>query len=57
MHELLLPRLFVHADTVDYGEHDIGERFKMHMSDGYIGTSWWCWGDLKGDLKGKPFHA
>lgn len=29
----------------------------MHMSDGYIGTSWWCWGDLESDLRDKSFHA
>lgn len=56
-HELSIARLFAHADTVEGGELQIGERFQMHMSDGYIGTSWWCWGDLESDLKNKPFHA
>ena len=56
-HELSMSRLFAHADTVEGGELKTGERFKMHMSDGFIGTSWWCWGDLESDLKTKPFHA
>lgn len=57
-HELSMSRLFVHADTViNGGELKTGERFKMHMNDGYIGTSWWCWGDLESDLKDEPFHA
>lgn len=56
-HELSMSRLFAHADTMEGGELKTGERFKMHMSDGYIGTSWWCWGDLESDLKNKPFHA
>lgn len=31
----------------------------MHMGSvcGYIGTTRWCWGDLEGDLKDKPFHG
>lgn len=59
-HELSMSRLVAHAaDTVKEGGGELktGERFKMHMSDGYIGTSWWCWGDLEGDLRDKPFHA
>ena len=57
-HELSMSRLVAHADTVLEGsELKTGERFKMHMSDGYIGTSWWCWGGLESDLRDKPFHA
>ena len=57
-HELSMSRLVAHADTVlEGGELKTGERFKMHMSDGYIGTSWWCWGGLESDLRDKPFHA
>lgn len=30
----------------------------MHLSDGYIGTLWWCWVGLEGDdLKDNPLHA
>ena len=42
-HELSMSRLVAHAaDTVKEGGGELktGERFKMHMSDGYIGTSW-----------------
>lgn len=56
-HELSMSRLFAHADIVEGGELKTGERFKMHMSDEYIGTLWWCWGDLEGDLRDKQLHA
>ena len=57
-HGFSMSRLFAQAGTVvEGGELKTGEHFKMRMSHGYIGTSWWCWGDLEGGLKDKPFHA
>jgi len=32
-----------------------GEKFRIAPSQGSLGTFWWRWGDLEGDLKGKKF--
>jgi hypothetical protein len=29
----------------------------LGMREDCIGTMWWCWGDLEGDLKGKKLHC
>lgn len=30
-----------------------GEEYSIGLSEGYVGTMWWCWGDLEGDLRKK----
>lgn len=32
-----------------------GEVYRLRMDPEHVGTMWWCWGDLEGELKGKPF--
>lgn len=55
-HDLSDNRLFEHSE-IKRGEIRPGETFKMHMDSKYVGTMWWCWGDVNGDLKGKKLHA
>lgn len=33
-----------------------GEKWFIGPSEGGLGTFWWHWGDLEGDLKGKEFR-
>lgn len=33
-----------------------GERFEVILKPGFVGTLWWCWGDLETDLKDKRLH-
>ncbi len=33
-----------------------GEKWVIGPSEGGLGTFWWRWGDLEGDLKGKEFR-
>jgi hypothetical protein len=33
-----------------------GEKWVIGPSEGGLGTFWWRWGDLEGDLKGKKFR-
>ncbi|MCJ1467194.1 hypothetical protein MMC07_005817 [Pseudocyphellaria aurata] len=33
-----------------------GEKWTLGPSEGGLGTFWWRWGDLEGDLKGKRFR-
>lgn len=28
----------------------VGEDWRLGVQDGYVGTTWWCWGDLDGNL-------
>lgn len=39
------------------GDVSPGEGFEVRMQTGYLGTMWWCFGDLETDLKGKRLHV
>lgn len=39
------------------GDVSLGESFDIGMQAGYLGTMWWCWGDMETDLKGKRLHV
>ncbi|KAI3337148.1 hypothetical protein HD806DRAFT_29219 [Xylariaceae sp. AK1471] len=34
-----------------------GEKFDIGTRKDYLGTMWWCWGDLETDLKDKKLHV
>lgn len=34
----------------------VGETWRLILHAGHVGTTWWCWGDLNGDLKGRKLH-
>lgn len=57
-HDLPVSRLFLHEQKLTR-EDVVGETWHLGLNDGYVGTTWWCWGDLGGDLAGKhlsPWH-
>jgi hypothetical protein len=56
-HELSAERLFAYSEHVTPADLEIGETYRLSMEEDYIGTMWWCWGDLEGDLKGKKLHC
>ncbi|KAK2612549.1 hypothetical protein QQS21_001487 [Conoideocrella luteorostrata] len=56
-HDLSETRLFERSDTIKKQDVRSGETFRMQMDSKYVGTMWWCWGDLDGDLDGKKLHA
>lgn len=56
-HTLTSERLFAFSEKVKAEDLAVGEKYSMHLREDYVGTCWWCWGDLEGDLKGKKFHA
>lgn len=35
----------------------LGEVFEISMGKRLLKTIWWCWGDLKSDLKGKKLQV
>ncbi|KAK8118159.1 uncharacterized protein PG998_006440 [Apiospora kogelbergensis] len=55
-HELDWKRIFRFEETRTRDDLVPGEKFEISMNEGSIGTNWWCWGDLDGDLKGKKLH-
>ncbi|KAL1981211.1 hypothetical protein VTN96DRAFT_2963 [Rasamsonia emersonii] len=56
VHDMPLSRLFKYSSLK---KEDLlrGETFKVRMHDGFVGTMWWCWGDVDGNLKEKKLHA
>ena len=35
----------------------VGETYRVSLREDYVGTTWWCWGDLRNGLKSKKFYA
>jgi hypothetical protein len=56
-HSLTSERLFAYADGKNANDLEVGERFKVSLSDGYVGATWWCWGSLEDELESKRLHA
>lgn len=55
-HDLPISRLFRHEDRLT--EDDVvGETWRLGLKDGYVGTTWWCWGDLEADLMNKHLSS
>ncbi|KAI0384096.1 hypothetical protein F5Y04DRAFT_235712 [Hypomontagnella monticulosa] len=55
-HRLSWERIFRYEEKRTKADLEPGEKFEMSINRGYLGTIWWCWGDLEGDLKGKKLH-
>lgn len=55
-HSLTSERLFAYADGRNAEDMTVGEQYKAHLSDGYVGATWWRWGGLE-ELKKKKLHA
>ena len=50
-------RLFAFADGMSAEDLVVGEKYSVGLNEGYVGATWWCWGGLEGDLRGKRMHA
>jgi hypothetical protein len=55
-HDLPLARIFKHEDSLKPADV-VGETWRPKIFEGAIGTSWWCWGGLDGELKDKRLSA
>lgn len=51
-HDLPLSRVFLHESRLK-AEDVVGETWSLGLNDGFVGTTWWCWGDMNGELKEK----
>ncbi|KAI4118162.1 MAG: hypothetical protein LQ338_007451 [Usnochroma carphineum] len=56
-HDLPISRMFRYEDSLTSTDLKPGETYRFHINPDYLGTTWWCWGDLEGDLKDKKFSA
>lgn len=54
-HDLPLSRMLRYENTLGKDDLKPGESYRLRMNPGYVGTSWWCWGDWQHDLKDKKF--
>ncbi|MCJ1300617.1 hypothetical protein MMC08_003414 [Hypocenomyce scalaris] len=54
-HELPLSRIFQYEKSLKAEDVRPGEEYRLSLDDGYVGTTWWCWGDMEADLKDRKF--
>jgi len=55
-HDLSLSRIFQHEQVLK-PQDVVGEEWRLGIQSGYVGTTWWCWGDLDGDLRDKKLSG
>lgn len=55
LHDLPLRRIFQHEYRLSKADVTPGSSYRIGLNDRYVGTMWWCWGDLEGDLRDKKF--
>ncbi|KAI4160836.1 MAG: hypothetical protein LQ342_005361 [Letrouitia transgressa] len=56
-HNMPIDRMFKYEDRLTKNDLQPGETYRFHLNSGYVGSSWWCWGDLDTDLKDKKLSA
>ncbi|KAI1780709.1 hypothetical protein F4818DRAFT_14440 [Hypoxylon cercidicola] len=56
-HKISWDRMFKYEEKLARTDLQPGERFEISINNGYLGTLWWCWGDLEGELKRKKLHV
>lgn len=52
-HNMPISRMLKRDERWSKDDLKPGESFRFHINPDYLGTTWWCWGDLEGDLKDK----
>lgn len=50
-------RLFAYAEEMAQDDLKDGEIYSTRLNDDHIGAMWWCWGETRGELKGKDLHS
>lgn len=56
-HRLDWNRIFKYEEKLSKEALEPGEKFRLGLNGKFIGTSWWCFGDLEGGLRDKKFYA
>lgn len=55
-HRLDWGRIFKNEEKISKRDLRPGERLRISVNSKYLGTGWWCYGSLDGDLADKKFH-
>lgn len=56
-HRLAWERIFKYEEKLSKEDLEPGEKYRIGLNTKFIHTGWWCFGDLKGDLKDKKFYT
>ncbi|KAL9003572.1 MAG: hypothetical protein Q9188_003572 [Gyalolechia gomerana] len=56
-HVMPMGQMFRYEDRLSREDLKLGETYRFHIYPDYMGTTWWCWGDLEGNLKDKKLSA
>ncbi|KAI1109240.1 hypothetical protein F5Y14DRAFT_433343 [Nemania sp. NC0429] len=56
-HRMDWSRIFKYEDKRTKEDLAPGERFEIGLGKGFLGSMWWCWGDLETNLKDKRLHV
>lgn len=56
-HNLSIERIFRYEDRLKREDLQPGEKWQIRLADGYVGTTWWCWGGLDEELRSKKLSA
>lgn len=56
-HDMPISRMLKYEDRLGRNDLKPGESYHFHINPDYLGTTWWCWGDLESDLKDKKLSA
>ncbi|KAL8817039.1 MAG: hypothetical protein Q9223_004051 [Gallowayella weberi] len=56
-HNLPVSRMLKYDSHLAKQDLHPGESYRFRLNPDYVGTTWWCWGDLEGDLADKKLSA
>ncbi|KAL8678716.1 MAG: hypothetical protein Q9186_004950 [Xanthomendoza sp. 1 TL-2023] len=56
-HNLPVSRMLKYDNHLGRKDLYPGESYRFRLNPDYVGTTWWCWGDLEGDLVDKKLSA
>lgn len=56
-HNLSMERMLKYEERLAREDLRPGEKWRIRLADGYVGTTWWCWGGLNEELQGKKLSA
>lgn len=56
-HDLPVSQTLRYEDSLTKNELKPRITYHFGITSGYLDTTWWCWGDLEGDLKDKKLSA
>ncbi|KAL8733442.1 MAG: hypothetical protein Q9166_002068 [cf. Caloplaca sp. 2 TL-2023] len=56
-HDLPVVRMFKYDSHMTSKNLTSGESYRFRLNPDYMGTTWWCWGNLEGSLADEKLSA